>query len=372
MAIESRKGRDGIKRYRARRMRDYHRSVGKWRDSRAEAAQDEADMLKAIADGRWHLEYGPDRVPTFKEVADQHLVEFEKLVREGKRSRRTFRDKRRRLKKHILPELGERRIDQISQLDIERLKRRLRDPKGADLSGPTVNRYLAVTSSIFRAARAWCRNPVSGVERFEENDDRWTATTPEEAEELIAAAANDANPNIRMLIILLWEAALRSKSEALPLRWDDINWQWCDSQGVKRGLITLRSTKAGETQAVPMSKRLRAELRAWRRRTPGAFVLPAKKGSKPMGEAVMYKAWRRVVKAAGFPTTLRMHDFRHGRATDLIRKGAAQRQVQELLRHKTRIMTDRYVHMTVHDAAAALEAGEKVVPMKRKKEKRRG
>lgn len=371
MSVEMRTGKDGIKRYRARRMRDYHRHVGPWRDSRAEAAQDEADMLKAIAEGRWHLEYGPDRIPKFKEVAEEHLVEFGKLVREGKRSRRTLEDKRQRLKLHILPELGDRRIDQISPMDIERLKRRLRDPKKANLSGPTVNRYLAVTSSVFRAARNVCRNPVAAVERYEENDNRWTAVTGEEAEELIKAAGDDGNPNIRMLLIVLWEAALRSKSEALPLRWEDIDWSWRDAQGVKRGLITLRATKAGEQQAVPMSKRLRRELRAWRRRTPGEWVFPGDRNDT-MSATVIYDAWKRILKAAGFPPTLRLHDFRHGRATHLIRCGASRSQVQELLRHKTRIITDRYVHMTVHDAAAALEADEKVVPMKPKEKQRNG
>jgi integrase len=367
MAIQTRVGKDGIRRYRARKMRDYHRHVGPWRDSKAHAAQDEADMLRAIAEGRWHLDYGPDRVPTFREVADDHLAEFARLVHEGKRSKRTLLDKRQRLQGHILPELGDRRIDQITQLDVERLKRRLRN--AANLAGPTVNRYLAVTSSVFRAARGWCTNPVSGIERYEENHDRWTAITPEEAEELIAAAGRDSNSNMRVLLVLIWEAALRSKSEALRLRWEDVDWSWRDHRAAKRGLLRLRATKAGESQEVPLSKRLRGELQAWRRRTPGVWVFPGN-GAKPMGEAVMYKAWKRITEAAGFPPTLRLHDFRHGRATDLMRRGAAQRHVQELLRHKTQAMTDRYVHMTINDAAAAIEAGEKVVVLE-PKEKRR-
>ena len=40
--------------------------------------------------------------------------------------------------------------------------------------------------------------------------------------------------------------------------------------------------------------------------------------------------------------------------------GAPQAQVQRLLRHKTRLMTDRYVHMNEMDAASALEYGEKI------------
>ncbi len=79
-----------------------------------------------------------------------------------------------------------------------------------------------------------------------------------------------------------------------------------------------------------------------------------------MSQQATYAAWRRVRKEAGFVPTLRLHDFRHGRATDLIRMGAPRAKVQKFLRHKTRLITDRYVHMTEIDAAAALEYGEKV------------
>ncbi len=74
-----------------------------------------------------------------------------------------------------------------------------------------------------------------------------------------------------------------------------------------------------------------------------------------------------MLKAAEFPK-IRLHDFRHGRATHLIDIGALPDKVQALLRHKTRTMMDRYVHMgRVHaadaliDAEAALREAEKVV-----------
>lgn len=348
-------------------MHDGFRRVGKWRSSQAQAARDEAEMLQAIALGTWDRSYGPHRVPTFSELADQHLEEFDRLVREGKRAASTATRKRQHLTA-LKRELGERRIDLITRLDIERLKRKLH----RSLSGPTVNRYLATASSVFRAAAGICANPVSGVERYEENTDRWADVTPEEAATLIAKAGADPNANMRPLLVLIFEAALRSNSEALPMRWDQIDWAWRDRRGARRGLITLPTTKAGEVQSVPMSKRLATELRAWRRRTPGALVFPGRTAARPMSASAMYDAWERIKKAAGFPASLRLHDFRHGRATSLIRAGAPRAQVQRLLRHKTRVMTDRYVHMTEFDAAAALEHGEKVAPFERKEKRRDG
>ncbi len=76
----------------------------------------------------------------------------------------------------------------------------------------------------------------------------------------------------------------------------------------------------------------------------------------------MYAAWKRIKEAAGVSAKLRLHDFRHGGATDLIGRGAPRAMVQALLRHKTRVMTDRYTHLTEKHAARAIAVREKVAP----------
>lgn len=163
-------------------------------------------------------------------------------------------------------------------------------------------------------------------------------------------------------LLLLWEAMLRSKSEARVVRVDHIDWKW--RHGIARGLIHLPKTKGGEDQAVPMSPRLHAGLREHVDKHGSEWLFP------PFDEHTPYRAWKRIKAAAredGYviDSELRLHDFRHGGATDLIAKGASRAKVQAMLRHKTRVMTDRYVHLTEEHAADALEARTKVTQFER-------
>jgi hypothetical protein len=65
----------------------------------------------------------------------------------------------------------------------------------------------------------------------------------------------------------------------------------------------------------------------------------------------------RVLKAAGMPEALRIYDLRHGGATELIRRGARRATVQALLGNKTRVMTDKHIHLTEDGATQALTHG---------------
>jgi len=231
---------------------------------------------------------------------------------------------------------------------------------------------MSSLSGCFKFARPHIEaNPCAGVRRYAENDKAWYAVTEDEAEHLIATAYKDTNPNMGPLLRLLWESALRSKSEARTIRLENINWDWQDRHGNKRGLIAFVG-KGGDVEGVPMSERLRDELRSYvDAHGNQEWLFPGRFGTNPIDGETMYRAWGRVLKAAEFPK-IRLHDFRHGRATHLIDVGARPDKVQALLRHKTRTMMDRYVHMTqdhaadaLIDAEQALREADKVVDFRR-------
>ena len=196
--------------------------------------------------------------------------------------------------------------------------------------------------------------------RYPENTDAWYAVNQEEAETLIEHGEADKNPNMGPFLLLLWEAMLRSKSEARTIRREHIDWNWKDGEGVRRGLIYLPATKGGDDQVVPASLQLRKRLREHLESHDSEWLFPNHTGEQPMHESTMYAAWKRVKEDAGVSAKLRLHDFRHGSATDLISRGAPRALVQALLRHKTRAMTDRYTHLTEKHAAMALVVREKV------------
>jgi integrase len=71
-------------------------------------------------------------------------------------------------------------------------------------------------------------------------------------------------------------------------------------------------------------------------------VFPHKTGKRPFYEWQWH--WDIARKAAGFPN-LRFHSLRHSAASMAVENGASDRQVAELLNHKTLAMVKRYSHV---------------------------
>jgi hypothetical protein len=60
--------------------------------------------------------------------------------------------------------------------------------------------------------------------------------------------------------------------------------------------------------------------------------------------------------------TFDFHATRHSFITLLVRSGVQPKLVQELARHSSSALTDRYTHIRLHDQAAALEAMPSLLP----------
>lgn len=117
-------------------------------------------------------------------------------------------------------------------------------------------------------------------------------------------------------------------------------------------VVTLRRTKAGVTQHVPLSVSALAILRDL---GPGDGEAPI--FTRPDGGAVsgMYvsHAFGRAVTAAGVKD-LHVHDLRHGFACRLLRNGVGIYAVSKLLRHDSVVMSERYAHQSQADLKAAV------------------
>ncbi len=154
--------------------------------------------------------------------------------------------------------LGDRRLDQIRDQDIARLKADLKD-----LSPKTVNNVLVTLSTMLKAAREWGVIPylpctikllkvsVGTVEFYEQPD-----------YERLVAAARELDPRIELLVLLGGDAGLR-RGEIIALEQTD-----CDT---RRGILHVRRSewkghvtlpKGGRERQVNMTDRLRAVLTA--------------------------------------------------------------------------------------------------------------
>jgi integrase len=109
---------------------------------------------------------------------------------------------------------------------------------------------------------------------------------------------------------------------------------------------------------VPLSapaKQLLAELR---QRTSSEWVFPA--DSKPGHRVAVQKSWLAICKAAKIKG-LRIHDLRHGFASQLASSGASLPLIGALLGHSNPQTTHRYAHLFDDPQREAVERVGKII-----------
>lgn len=162
----------------------------------------------------------------------------------------TIRISRKYAKIYLIASSGNVKLSDITVSIIEDFKeKRL----SAGLRTATVNRDLAVLRRMMKLAERKLlinESPFRDVEFLEERQQRRRPHILSfEEEQLLTAAV----PHIRALAVLILETGMRSRREALSLRWNDVDFM--------NDLIRVRESKtiAGE-RTIPMSDRCKAEL----------------------------------------------------------------------------------------------------------------
>lgn len=169
-------------------------------------------------------------------------------------------------------------------------------------------------------------------------------------------------------------------SEALALRWGDIDWRG-SRINVERAIVAQRvdTTKTqGSQKMIGIARELMKRLRLWRRRsqfradTDWVFASPIKIGRLPYSYAGVQRTLQSAANAAGIGK-LTTHAFRHSFRTWLNQTGAPIATQQKLMRHSSIAMTmDTYG--TTFDSeltAASGKVADRVFAKHRKVHKRR-
>jgi integrase len=278
----------------------------------------------------------------------------------------TLRGYRQVLERFVSPELGDRRLDQITRADILALIGRLRSDGCA---ATTVRNAIVPLRAIYRWAndQEWTtRNPTRGIpspgvssarrERF---------ATPAEARALLDAVPEFDRP--------LWATAIYAglrRGALLALRWQDVDL----------GSRTIRVTRSYDPRSrqvgapkinagdrdVPIPDVLLALLTAHAERrgrwelvfARGSLAGTARSRSGPFApEAVLARA--RVAWAAAGLEPIGLHEGRHTYASSLLAAGVELKTISALLGHSSIAVTaDIYSHLQPdarRDAIGALD-----------------
>ena len=268
----------------------------------------------AIAEGRLRL---PRSNPPFLEVYADGFLETVKDPRTKARYVPSIRNH--------LKYFGKARLSQITSERIEGFKQARLE---AGVSPATINRDLAVLRRMLKLAtlqRLIAFNPVDEIEFLEERKHRRQPhiLTFEEQSRLVASAP----PHIRMLTVLITETGLRVGKEALPLKWEDVDF-------LNDQIYVRRSKTLAGIRIIPLSEFGKSELLEWRETIGPAFsrhVFP--NFSDPNTHQVTVKrSWRTALKAAGIPY-FPIYNLRATFASRLSASGTPDEFVAQMLGH---------------------------------------
>jgi integrase len=284
------------------------------------------------------------------------------------------------IRNHIRPQLGDIRLDQLTATRIARHYRDLEQHgradklgKGKPLSANTVNKVHVLLGSIMDAAiddghltvnptkkKRTVRAPTTSEVRAQKPEIvTWTG------EQLSAFLAWDRD-ELKDELFPLWRLVAYSgmrRSEALALRWSDINTKtmrisirravntenWTQTKITKTGNARVIDIDAETLKVLAANKIARAEL-SFDLAKADAYVFPDDEGKLRSPDA-MTSRWDRRLKwaTAKFGTLHRvtLKGLRHTHATLLLELGEHPKVVQERLGHSTITTTmNIYSHVT--------------------------
>jgi integrase len=275
-------------------------------------------------------------VPTLKDFAPRFVDGYARANRQKPSGIRT---KESVLAWHLLPALGDQRLDAITNEHVQKLKLRLtsRSPK-------TVNNVLTVLSILLKTAVEWReidRMPctikslptaknAAGFHDFDEY-------------ERLLVVAQKRGESAYLMVLLGGDAGMRL-GEIVALEWRDVDLD-ARRLTVQRSdwLGHVTTPKGGRLRRVPLTQRLAAALKA-SRHLRGERVLCLTDGT-PITRDRVIKAIRAAQRVA-HTQVAGVHVLRHTFCSHLAMRGAPARAIQELAGHADLTMTQRYMHLS--------------------------
>ncbi len=295
--------------------------------------------------------------------------------------------------KHHLAFLESKSVKELSQLDIERIKRNMKEK---ELAPATIDHALRLLRRVVNhgAEHGLCP-PLSFKIKFPKVDNIKTEfLTPEEAARLMDTLNNWPRQDVARMVKVAMFSGLR-RGELFRLKREHLDFH--------HGLITIAGPKGGKDVTVPMSPPVRELLeqqltfledeqvrreKRYRNTTRPApawedhgYVFPGVLGK----QRVECGAIDRIKKAADLPQHFRpFHGLRHHYAVLLASSGEFNLdQIGQLLTHKSSDITRRYAHflpeaqqraadraaeiISAHTATAEKKEEKKVVNLRGKK-----
>lgn len=260
-------------------------------------------------------------------------------------------DDRSRYENHLKECFADKRISQITPLDLEKLKADLLT-KG--LSPATVKHVLVLFRQIVNKAIGWNLwqgvNPIKKVKMPKLNNRRERYLTQDEAASLLEET-KDVSQQLHEMCFMSLCTGMRA-GEIFGLKWGHCNFE--------EGIIHIADPKGGEARKVFMTNTIKSMLEEKGKGDPGELVFKAREADQIRHVS---RAFARAIIRLGFNTGIEdprqrvyFHTLRHTFASWLAIKGTPILTIKELLGHKTLAMTERYAHLSPDHKRTAISS----------------
>jgi integrase len=295
-----------------------------------------AEQMK-IEQQQAEIEQQKKEAVTFNEVWEKY---FENDP--GKKAN-TWRTEGMLYKNWIKPVLGKKPMKDIQKMDLQKIKKRMKDKGKADRS---IEYTLSVVRQVYNFALD--NGLYSGIipkisrkskmiPKFDNKVKRYL--TEQEAEKLFPALMERSIDVHDMALVSLY-GGLRF-GEVAALTWNDIDFE--------NEKIFVLDTKGKTDRIIPMSEILKD---MFKRRIPGEkhqLIFPGKNGEKKISPSHTFDRTVDDLKLNEGVTErkhmLTFHGLRHSFASWLIEAGTSIYEVKELLGHSDIRLTERYAHL---------------------------
>jgi integrase len=251
----------------------------------------------------------------------------------------------------LKPRFADKELSHIAPLDLERLKKEMRDEGKADA---TVRHALCLMRQAFNKAIVWRlwwgENPCKGVAFPSPNNARQRFLTQEEAARLLEAMRR-RSPQVARIATMSLYGGLRL-GEVLGLSWSNV-----DS---KNGIIMVQDTKNNESRPIYVTEPIRQVLQELPQGGPDELLFKSKTGNPVQWLSKSFAATVNELKLnegiSDPRERLTFHTLRHTYASWAVMAGVPLYVVGKALGHKTLTMTGRYSHLAPDSHRAAFEA----------------
>jgi integrase len=291
---------------------------------------------------------------TFGELMEAHYLPW------SRENKKRFAGDFHLYRNWLKPRLSGRTLKRIAPLDLERLKKDMRDAGKAEA---TVRHALGLVRQAFNKADVWRlwrgENPCRGVSFPSPNNARQRFLRQEEAS-ILLTALHLRSPQVAHIAAMSLYGGLRL-GEVLGITWSNVDFQ--------NGIISILDTKNNTSRVIFITEPIRRILEELPSGQPDELLFKARTGTPVQWLSATFS---RVVSALGLNNGITdsrekvtFHTLRHTYASWAVMAGVPLYIVGKALGHKTLTMTQRYAHLARDSHRAAFEAVAEASKMNR-------